>query len=217
MTVATAKPILLGGQWVQTSSVEAVRNPYSDEVLAMVCQAESEHIHQVVESVKRVSTEFARIPAHARAKALLHIAAGLSSRRDEFATTICQEAGKPITDARREVDRAIQTFRIAAEESTRISGEILPMDLTPGGEAYAGSVKRFPIGTVLGITPFNFPLNLVAHKVAPCLAAGNPMVLKPAPQTPLTSLLLGEVCVPLSRRTRSSPPSGSDSAKPRWG
>ncbi|MDH4361687.1 MAG: aldehyde dehydrogenase family protein, partial [Nitrospirota bacterium] len=80
-----------------------------------------------------------------------------------------------------------------AEESTRIPGEILPMDLTPGGEAYSGSVKRFPIGTVLGITPFNFPLNLVAHKVAPCLAAGNPMVLKPAPQTPLTSLLLGEV------------------------
>jgi len=193
MTMATVKPILLGGQWVQTSTVEAVRNPYSDEVLAMVCQAESEHIHQVVESVKRVSTEFARIPAHARAKALLHIAAGLSNRREEFATTICQEAGKPITDARREVDRAIQTFRIAAEESTRIPGEILPMDLTPGGEAYSGSVKRFPIGTVLGITPFNFPLNLVAHKVAPCLAAGNPMVLKPAPQTPLTSLLLGEV------------------------
>ncbi len=193
MTAATAKPILIGGQWVQTTSVEPVRNPYSNEVLAMVCQAEPEHIHQVIESIKRVSTEFAKIPAHVRAKALLHMAAGLSDRREEFATTICQEAGKPITDARREVDRAIQTFRIASEESKRIPGEILSMDLTPGGEGYSGSVTRFPIGTVLGITPFNFPLNLVAHKVAPCLAAGNPMVLKPAPQTPLTSLLLGEI------------------------
>ena len=85
------------------------------------------------------------------------------------------------------------TFRLAAEESTRIPGETIPMDLTPGGEAYTASVKRFPLGPVLGITPFNFPLNLVAHKVAPCLAAGNPLVLKPAPQTPLTALLLGEV------------------------
>lgn len=193
MTVATAKPILLGGHWVRTSSIEPVRNPYSDEVVAMVCQAEPEHVRQVIESLKRVSTELATIPAHARAKALFQLAAGLNDRREEFATTICQEAGKPITDARREVDRAIQTFRIAAEESKRIPGEILPMDLTPGGEAYSGSVRRFPIGTVLGITPFNFPLNLVAHKVAPCLAAGNPIVLKPAPQTPLTSLLLGEI------------------------
>ncbi|MDH5297357.1 MAG: aldehyde dehydrogenase family protein, partial [Nitrospirota bacterium] len=149
MTVATAKPILVGGQWVQASSVEPVRNPYSNDVLAMVCQAEPEHIHQVTEAAKRVSTECATIPAHIRAKALHHIASGLSTRREEFASTICQEAGKPITDARREVDRAIQTFRLAAEESTRIPGEILPMDLTPGGEAYSGSVKRFPIGTVL--------------------------------------------------------------------
>lgn len=193
MTVTAAKPILLGGKWVQTTSVEPVRNPYSEEVLAMVCQAEPEHIHCVVESIKRVSSQFAKIPAYARAKALFHIADGISNRREEFAVTICQEAGKPISDARREVDRAIQTFLIAAEESKRIPGEMLPMDLTPGGEAYSASVKRFPIGTVLAITPFNFPLNLVAHKVAPCLAVGNPVVLKPAPQTPLTSLLLGEV------------------------
>jgi acyl-CoA reductase-like NAD-dependent aldehyde dehydrogenase len=193
MTVATAKPILLGGQWVHTSSTEPVRNPYSGQTLALVCQAESEHINQVLESVRRISTEFAKVPAYARAMALLQIAGGISERREEFAATICQEAGKPITDARREVDRAIQTFTIAAEESKRIPGEILSMDLTPGGEAYSGSVKRFPIGAVLGITPFNFPLNLVAHKVAPCLAAGNPIVLKPAPQAPLTALLLGEV------------------------
>ncbi|MCA9474678.1 MAG: aldehyde dehydrogenase family protein, partial [Nitrospira sp.] len=96
-------------------------------------------------------------------------------------------------DARREIDRGIHTFHIASEEAKRIPGEVLAMDLSPGTESYSGMVKRFPIGPVLGITPFNFPLNLVAHKVAPCLAAGNPIVLKPAPQTPLTALLLGEV------------------------
>ena len=126
-------------------------------------------------------------------RALAQIANGITARHEEFSKTLSQEAGKPLTDARREVDRGIQTFRIAAEESTRIPGETIPMDLTPGGEAYTASVKRFPLGPVLGITPFNFPLNLVAHKVAPCLAAGNPLVLKPAPQTPLTALLLGEV------------------------
>jgi len=112
---------------------------------------------------------------------------------EEFARTITTEAGKPITDARREVGRAIQTFSVASEEAKRIPGEIVPLDLTPGTDAYLGLVRRFPIGPVLGITPFNFPLNLVAHKVAPCLACGNPIVLKPAPQTPLTALLLGEV------------------------
>jgi glyceraldehyde-3-phosphate dehydrogenase (NADP+) len=193
MTVTVAKPILLGGQWIQTSSVDRVISPYSGEILATVCQAESEHIQQALDSVQRGAAELARVPSHARAKALTHIANEILARREEFATTICQESGKPITDARREVDRAIQTFHLAAEESKRIPGEVLPMDITPGGEAYSGYVKRFPIGPVLCITPFNFPLNLVAHKVAPCLAAGNALVLKPAPQTPLTSLLLGEV------------------------
>ena len=101
------------------------------------------------------------------------MADSIATRHDEFSKTLSQEAGKPLTDARREVNRGIQTFRIAAEESTRIPGETIPMDLTPGGEAYTASVKRFPLGPVLGITPFNFPLNLVAHKVAPCLGSGQ--------------------------------------------
>ena len=133
----------------------------------------------------------AAIPAYIKARALSQIATGITTRHEEFAKTLSQEAGKPLTDARREVDRGIQTFHLAAEEATRIPGETIPMDVTPGGEDYTASVKRFPLGPVLGITPFNFPLNLVAHKVAPCLAAGNPIVLKPAPQTPLTALLLG--------------------------
>jgi len=105
------------------------------------------------------------------------------------------EAGKPITDARREVARAVQTFTIAAEEAKRIPGEVIPLDWTPGMDSHVGILRRVPIGPVLGITPFNFPLNLVAHKVAPALAAGNPIVIKPAPQTPMTALLLAEVAL----------------------
>ncbi len=193
MTAPQAKPFLLNGQWVNSSSVEPVLCPYSGDLLATVCQAGSQHIDLALESMKEARAKLAASPAHVRAKALSHIANGISTRHEEFSTTLSQEAGKPLTDARREIDRGIQTFRLAAEESTRIPGETIPMDLTPGGEAYTATVQRFPLGPVLGITPFNFPLNLVAHKVAPCLAAGNPLVLKPAPQTPLTALLLGEV------------------------
>ena len=190
---STAKPFLVNGQWVKTSSFESVHSPYSGDLLATVCQAEPEHIDLAIETMEQAARELGAVPGHSRARALARMADGIAARHDEFSKTLSQEAGKPLSDARREVDRGIQTFRIAAEESTRIPGETIPMDLTPGGEVYTASVKRFPLGPVLGITPFNFPLNLVAHKVAPCLAAGNPLVLKPAPQTPLTSLLLGEV------------------------
>ncbi len=193
MTALPAKPILLDGEWIQTHSTQEILNPFTQKALGSVCLAEAEHIRKTLESTQRGAVELAKTPSHYRAKALTHIARQLAERKEEFAKTICHESGKPILDARREVDRAINTFEIASEETKRIPGEILPMDRTPGGEAYSGSVTRFPIGPVLGITPFNFPLNLVAHKVAPCLAAGNSMVLKPAPQTPLTSLLLGEV------------------------
>lgn len=186
-------PFLLGGKWITSSTCEPVLDPYSGKVLAQVCQADPHHIQEAIESVQRVAPQLASTPTHVRATALAHIAEGIQTRREEFAQTLSQEAGKPITDARREIDRGIHTFRIAAEETKRIPGEVLTMDLLPGNEPYSGIVKRFPIGPVLGITPFNFPLNLVAHKVAPCLAAGNPIVIKPAPQTPLTSLLLGEV------------------------
>ncbi|MDH5562354.1 MAG: aldehyde dehydrogenase family protein [Nitrospirota bacterium] len=193
MSVSTGKPILINGQWIKTSILESVRSPYSGDLLATVCQAEPQHIDGTIQMMKQAARELAAVPAHGRARALVHIADGIAARHEEFAQTLSGEAGKPLTDARREIDRGIQTFRLAAEESTRISGETIPMDLTPGGEAYTATVKRFPLGPVLGITPFNFPLNLVAHKMAPCFAAGNPFVLKPAPQTPLTALLLGEV------------------------
>jgi len=193
MTTVSPKPFLLGGKWMTSSTQEPVVDPYSGTILAYVCQAESHHIQEALDSVRRVAPQLAATPTHVRATALARIAQGIQNRREEFARTLSQEAGKPITDARREIDRGIQTFHIAAEETKRIPGEVLTMDLSPGNEPYSGIVKRFPIGPVLGITPFNFPLNLVAHKVAPCLAAGNPIVLKPAPQTPLSALLLGEV------------------------
>jgi glyceraldehyde-3-phosphate dehydrogenase (NADP+) len=119
----------------------------------------------------------------------------LHERREEFARLMTGEAGKPISDARREVTRAVQTFTVAAEEAKRIGGEVVPLDWTPGTDSHFGILRRFPIGPILGITPFNFPLNLVAHKVAPALAAGNPILIKPAPQAPMTALLLGEVAL----------------------
>ncbi|WP_447969436.1 aldehyde dehydrogenase family protein [Nitrospira sp. M1] len=193
MSTDSPRPFLIGSEWIQTSHTESVINPYNQQVLAQVCQAGEPEISQVLQSTSEAFARLKSFPAHARAKGLQQIADSLQRRREEFAKTISEEAGKPISDARREVDRAIQTFIIASEETTRIPGEVIPMDRMAGMESYTGMLRRFPIGPVLGITPFNFPLNLVAHKVAPCLAAGNPIVIKPAPQTPLTALLLGEV------------------------
>ena len=128
-----------------------------------------------------------------RAGILRKIAEGIRHRREEFARTICQEAGKPIKTARIEVDRGIYTFEVAAEEATRIYGEYIPLDTLEATAGRWGLVRRFPLGPVFAITPFNFPLNLVAHKVAPAIAAGCPLILKPAPQTPVTALMLAEV------------------------
>jgi glyceraldehyde-3-phosphate dehydrogenase (NADP+) len=170
-----------------------VVNPFTRQRVAEVCLAEKDEAEEAIAISAKAFPAMRRLSAHARAAALAKIVTGLTARQEEFARTITAEAGKPITDARREVGRAIQTFTVAVEEAKRISGEVIPLDLSPGMEPYLGMTRRFPIGPVLGITPFNFPLNLVAHKVAPCLAAGNPIVLKPAPQTPLTALLLGEL------------------------
>jgi acyl-CoA reductase-like NAD-dependent aldehyde dehydrogenase len=191
--VGAARPFLIGNQWRQTATTATIRNPYSGKPVADVCLAGKAEADEAVARAVEAFPATRRLPAHARAEALLKIAGRLAGRQDEIARTMTAESGKPIADARREVGRAVQTFTVAAEEAKRMPGEVIPMDLTPGMEQHVGFVRRVPIGPVLGITPFNFPLNLVAHKVAPCLAAGNPMVLKPAPQTPLTSLLLAEL------------------------
>jgi glyceraldehyde-3-phosphate dehydrogenase (NADP+) len=170
-------------------------DPFTGRTIAAVAQASEADLEEAIASTVEAAPVMAGMPGHARYKILQQIAALLSQRRDEIASTITAEAGKPITDAKREVDRAMQTFTVAAEESRRIAGEVVPLDWTPGSDSHVGILRRFPIGPVLGITPFNFPLNLVSHKVAPALAAGNPILIKPAPQTPLTALLLGEIAL----------------------
>ena len=191
--MAPARPLLIGHEWMQTTLTAPVVNPFNGERIAEVCQAEGAHADAAAAAAVAAYQPMRRLSSHARAQALTILAAQLTARQEEFARTITAEAGKPIADAAREVGRAIQTFLVAAEEAKRLPGEVLPLDWTPGMESYLGVTRRFPIGPVLGITPFNFPLNLVVHKVAPALAAGNPIVIKPAPQTPLTALLLGEL------------------------
>lgn len=189
------RPFLIGGRWVTGTRTLPIPNPFTGKPIAEVAQAGKADAEEAVQQAVAAFSDLRSLPAHARFSALRRIAESLSARREEIARTITAEAGKPITDARREVGRAIQTFTIAAEEAKRIPGEVVPLDAAPGSEGYLGITRRVPIGPVLGITPFNFPLNLAAHKVAPALAAGNPIVLKPAPQTPLTALMLGEIIV----------------------
>ena len=187
------RPLLIGDRWQSTSGIARILNPFTGDCIAEVCLAGVGEADQAVTTAQTAASLLRNLPAHVRADCLAKVAEQLTARREEFAKTITAEAGKPIRDARREVNRAIQTFTVASEEARRLGGEVIPMDRAPGMEQHLGLTRRYPVGPVLGITPFNFPLNLVAHKVAPSLAAGNPIVLKPAPQTPLTALLLGEL------------------------
>jgi acyl-CoA reductase-like NAD-dependent aldehyde dehydrogenase len=189
------RPFLIGGQWRQGDTVVPVHDPFTGKILAEVSQASQADAEAAIQSTVDAAKAMGALPSHARYNLLQKIAGALYDRREEFARLMTAEAGKPITDAKREVSRAVQTFTVAAEEAKRIPGDVIPLDWTPGTDCHLGILRRFPIGPVLGITPFNFPLNLVAHKVAPALAAGNPILIKPAPQTPLTALLLGEVVV----------------------
>lgn len=191
--MTTRRAMLIAGRWIETGTTSPIRNPFNGEVLAEVCLAGEAEADEAIHAATSAFSVSRRLPAHKRAEALQKIAGDIATRTEEFARCLSAESGKPITDARREVGRAIATFAIASEEARRMSGEIVPLDITPGTDHHVGLTRRVPIGPILGITPFNFPLNLVAHKVAPALAVGNPIVLKPAPQTPLTALLLGEV------------------------
>lgn len=191
--MATGRPFLTAGRWQQTATTTKILNPFNGEVVAEVCQAGSGDVEVAVQSTLEGARVMRDFPGHLRSSLLQKVSVLLDARAEEIARTIMAEGGKPITDARREVSRAVHTFSIAAEEAKRIAGEVLPLDWSPATEAHWGLTRRFPIGPILGITPFNFPLNLVAHKMAPALAAGNAILIKPAPQTPLTALLLGEV------------------------
>jgi glyceraldehyde-3-phosphate dehydrogenase (NADP+) len=184
---------LVNGQWVKTGDAIDVRSPYDGSLVAIVHRATPKEIEASIAAAEKAFEITRKLPAWQRADILEKISAGIKERREDFARTIALEAGKPIRTARIEVDRAIYTFKIAAEESKRIYGEIVPLDWLPGNEGRIGHVRRVPRGPIVGIAPFNFPLNLVAHKVAPALAAGNPIILRPASQTPISALKLAEL------------------------
>ena len=182
------------GRWMEDGDIVEVRAPFDGSVVGRVIQARREHAEAAIAAAVKAFGTTRRLPAFERQRVLRRVAQAIAERREEFSRTIAQEAGKPIKLARIEVDRAVFIFNVAAEEATRIYGEYLPLDWQEFTAGRWGIVKRFPLGPVAGITPFNFPLHLVSHKVAPAIAAGCSMVLKPAPQTPLSSLLLAE-CV----------------------
>jgi len=183
--------LLLDGAWIDTGEWQDVASPYSGEVVARVGRAGAEHARKALDAAERAMSS--PLPAHERAAILDRVAALLKERHDEVAQTISAEAGKPMKAARAEAERAVSTYTMAAVEARRLAGEVVPMDASPAGVGKVAYTMRVPIGIVGAITPFNFPLNLVAHKVAPALAAGCAVVLKPAGQTPLSALLLGEL------------------------
>lgn len=195
MSERAQHPFWVAGEWRRTSQAVGVINPYTGDEIAQVCYAGEEDIEEAVKTAHRAFQRYRQWPAYRRAEVLFRIAEGIRRRRDELARTIMQEAGKPIRYAYAEVDRAYQTFSFSAEAARNLSGESFSLDVTPQAEGYWGVTRRFPIGLIVGITPFNFPLNLVAHKVGPALASGNVILLKPAPQTPLTALLLAEIAL----------------------
>jgi glyceraldehyde-3-phosphate dehydrogenase (NADP+) len=184
---------LVAGEWVESGTPVAVESPYDGHLVGVVHRAGQAELEAALTGAAAAFPVTRRLASYARAEVLERISAGIADRREELASTIALEAGKPLKAARVEVDRATFTFKVAAEESKRIYGEIVPLDWLPGNERRTAYVRRVPLGPIAGITPFNFPLNLVAHKVAPALAAGNPIVLRPASQTPLTALKLGEI------------------------
>jgi glyceraldehyde-3-phosphate dehydrogenase (NADP+) len=189
----TDKPLLLGGGWRTTANAREVRSPYNSELVAHFSVASPAEVEEALAAAARAAAEMRELPRHRVAESLRAVAEGIRARSEEFARTIATEAGKPIRTARAEVERGVMTFTYASEEARRFAGEVVPLDGQPTGAGRTGWTERFPRGVVFGITPFNFPLNLVAHKVAPALAARNAIVVKPSPRTPLTSLLLGEV------------------------
>src|SRR6202158_3912627 len=197
MAQMTATPVsthgfFVDGKWIEEGDPVEIRAPYDGSVIASVFQGRREHAEAAIAAAVKAFGTTRRLPAFERQRVLRRVSENIRERKHEFARTMAQEAGKPIKAARTEVERAIFTFNVAAEESTRIYGEYLPLDWQEFTAGRWGIVRRFPLGPIAGITPFNFPLNLVAHKVAPAIAPGCPLVLKPAPQTPLTALLLAE-------------------------
>jgi glyceraldehyde-3-phosphate dehydrogenase (NADP+) len=192
-TSTTNWGFFLDGQWLTEGQPFEVFSPYDGSVVGTSFQATAAHAEAAVQAAQQAFEITRKMPGFERQRVLREISEGIRVRQEEFARLIALEAGKPIRTAREEVNRAVFTFAVAAEEATRIAGEWLPLDWQPSAAGRGAIVRRFALGPILAISPFNFPLNLVAHKVAPAIAAGCTIVLKPAPKTPLTSLLLAQV------------------------
>jgi len=188
---ATERKLLVDGEWLETGGWHEVRSPYSGDAVARVAKADAALARRAVDAAARAMED--PLPAHRRAEILDCTAELVYERREELARAISGEAGKPMKAARVEAERAVSTFTMAAVEARRLAGEVVPMDASPAGTGKVAFTVRVPIGVVGAISPFNFPLNLVAHKVAPALAAGCAVVLKPASQTPLAALALAEL------------------------
>ena len=188
---ATQRGLLIDGEWVETGEWVEVRSPYSGDVVGRVARGGADETRRAVDAAERALAE--PLPAHRRAEILVKVAGLIGRRHEEVARTISEESGKPIKTARVEASRAMSTYTFAALEARTLAGEMIPFDAAQAGEGKLGFTIRKPIGIVAAISPFNFPCNLVAHKVAPALAAGCPVVLKPASATPLSALLLAEL------------------------
>ncbi|MGH3033432.1 MAG: aldehyde dehydrogenase family protein [Gaiellaceae bacterium] len=188
---AQERKLLVNGEWLDTGEWLEVRSPYSGELVARVAKGGAEEARRAVDAAAQAMKE--PLPAHRRAEILDRVAELVAERRDELARTISAEAAKPLKAARVEAERAVSTYKSAATEARRLAGEVVPMDASPAGVGKFAYTMRVPIGVVGAISPFNFPLNLVAHKIAPALAAGCAVVLKPASQTPLSALALAEL------------------------
>jgi acyl-CoA reductase-like NAD-dependent aldehyde dehydrogenase len=190
-TTVAERKLFVAGEWVETGDWIDVRSPYSGEVVSRVARGGADETRRAIDAAEEALLN--PLPAHKRAETLVKVVAGIARRHDEIARQISDEAGKPLKAARVETSRAMSTYTFAAVEARKLAGEMVPMDAAQAGEGKLALTLRRPIGVVGAISPFNFPLNLVAHKLAPALAAGCPVVLKPATQTPLSALLLAEL------------------------
>jgi acyl-CoA reductase-like NAD-dependent aldehyde dehydrogenase len=191
----TKKRLLINGKWLEAKEYSRLVSPYTGEIIAEIPVATLEDADMAIQSAIAAKSVMAKMPAHKRSSILEKLVVALTDRAEDAATIIATEAAKPIETARIEVARTIQTYKFAAEEARKITGETLPMDAAPGGEGRVAFTVRESVGVIGAITPFNFPMNLVAHKIGPAIATGNTVILKPAQQTPLSALFIGELLV----------------------
>lgn len=183
----------INGQWQEAEDSYELTSPYSGEVVAHVAKASIQDVERAIEGAQQAFQSFKKTTAYERAEILYNVVNGMRLRKDEFAEILALEAGKPLAAGLAEVERTIATYQFAAEGAKQAKGETVPMDAAPGAGDRIGWTKREPLGVISAITPFNFPFNLVAHKLGPAFAVGNTVVLKPATQTPLSALIMAEI------------------------